>query len=1062
MRISDSNLPVDASPFALSSASSPTPAPSPIPITPTDPWNPSGHPSRVPASQGSAPAGVTRGNNPPPTLSLNAQKIQALPLEQQDALLQQNEAIANRESSLQNNYPTVEKQSGQRMQTLVNQIYGDGHDVHGLYLNRYAIRHLAGHPSHDHPELEAPEGTVIRSIPLSQVLQTNMPSHTVFDNEYRGDGQEYKIVTAADRTQKHDAATGVLDPAKLYHGLDNVDFKSEQTTAIERYYDAHGSEIAQLAKDKALTQLDVQHYTGGLDQRDYESIKKVLSGQGGGKIYTLSTGTHTLAGGFRIELDSGKNFTYLSQESRSYQAFKSEGEALDAIRARGKDADSAQAFVQKYSSQAGDPGLEHGTDAAKELQQRYGDGLRKQAFNGRQVDSLQYSRLLRGNQFDITHDPFGELTRESKKNDLQDAKQGIKSNADITAEDVNEWGGVTGQIIADTVGVFAPEIAAAKFGNSAKIVEAAADVEKAGQKEATLGEAADSTPGARLATAGSSGTTKPIEGSGSRGNLSLIDEVAKATARDQRLAAYASGKTTKGLSPNKDGLYDIGRETYVPLGKHTADELTQGVPLFRIRQQESDFRLVKPKEMLPDFNAPYVQQGEDGAFSATRPGLKGGMDDQVPGPSRKRSGPAQPDPGPSKKPSNQQRTSARRQAARNYTDEQGNHPFVRPDGSVNMIGYHRHLREQTARNYADEQGKHIFVRHDGSVDIAAYDRHTKEQTARNYIDEQGKSPFVRPDGSVDITGYYRLAKHRAARNYTDEQGNHPFVRPDGSVDTAGYYGSTRERIARNYTDERGDHPFVRPDGSVDISAYRRHATQRAARNYTDEQGNHPFVRPDGSLNKSAYYRHRREQDARHYTDAQGKHPFVRRDNSVNVAGYNRYIKEQSARNYTDKQGNHPFVRPDGSADTTGYARFTRGRAARNYTDRQGNHPFVRPDGTTAERDYENFIRQAVAGDRQLTAEQQKTVDEFVDKVWLHMVKDQDRPVIPTAEELLEENNLPHTAEQQQAIDDFDVDQFDVEEFDVDAFDNEVRLRTIDEQDRPDTPTTEEMLEEFNN
>jgi len=79
-----------------------------------------------------------------------------------------------------------------------------------------------------------------------------------------------------------------------------------------------------------------------------------------------------------------------------------------------------------------------------------------------------------------------------------------------------------------------------------------------------------------------------------------------------------------------------------------------------------------------------------------------------------------------------------------------------------------------------------------------------------------------------------------------------------------------------------------------------------------------------------------------------------------------------------------------------------------------------------------------------------------------MREDQDQPDIPIAKELLSENELPYTAEQQQAIDDFDVDEFDVEEFDVDAFDNEVRLRTIEEQGRPDTPTTEEMLEEFNN
>jgi hypothetical protein len=62
--------------------------------------------------------------------------------------------------------------------------------------------------------LEKPQGTVVRSIPLSQALQTNMPMHTVIGNEYRGDGQEYKIVTAAERTKKNTTTTPVYSIRK--------------------------------------------------------------------------------------------------------------------------------------------------------------------------------------------------------------------------------------------------------------------------------------------------------------------------------------------------------------------------------------------------------------------------------------------------------------------------------------------------------------------------------------------------------------------------------------------------------------------------------------------------------------------------------------------------------------------------------------------------------------------------------------------------------------------------------------------------------------------------------
>lgn len=615
------------------------------------------------------------------------------------------------------------------MQALVDQTYGGGHDVHGLYLNRYAPKPIAGHPNPD-PTLEKPQGTVVRSIPLWQVLQTNMPTHTVFGNEYRGDGQEYKIVTAADRTKKHDDATGVLDPEKLYHALNNVDFQTEQTTAINGYYDQHGPDLAQLAKDKALTQLDVQYYTGGLDQHDYESIKNLLSGQGGGKIYTLSTGTHTLAGGFRIALDSGKNFLWLSQESQPYQAFKNEAEALQAIPAQGKDPDSAQTFIQKYSSLGGDPGLEHGTDAAKELHQRSGDGVKNQAFNGREVDSTQYDRLLRGTQFEITHDPFGELTRESRKNDLQDAKQGIRSNGDITAEGAKKWGGIAGQVLADTVGVFAPEMAGAKLGSGAELGETVADAQKAGPKETPLGgKVAEGEPDIRPVLADSSSTTKPVAGPGPRGNLSLVDEVAKTTPADQRLAAYDSGKTTKGLSPDKDGVYDIDGNTFVPLGKHTPDELKQGVRLYQMTRWQGYNRLIKPGGGIPDFNAPYVQQGENGAFTATRPGLKGGMEEQVPGPS-------QPQPSTSKAAQATQRFWTDDRISKDLQSTDINNPGIRRTDTIWRPwenGPEFYENPSTGQRYVKtNSGRFLRVSQDNHGLLRAF-RRTDHDTARGPV-----------------------------------------------------------------------------------------------------------------------------------------------------------------------------------------------------------------------------------------------------------------------------------------------------------------------------------------
>ena len=86
--------------------------------------------------------------------------------------------------------------------------------------------------------------------------------------------------------------------------------------------------------------------------------------------------------------------------------------------------------------------------------------------------------------------------------------------------------------------------------------------------------------------------------------------------------------------------------------------------------------------------------------------------------------------------------------------------------------YYRHLTKQTARNYTDAEGKHPFVKANGEIDMAAYYRHLTKQKARNYTDAEGKHPFVKANGELDMPAYYRHRDERAARNYTDANGKH--------------------------------------------------------------------------------------------------------------------------------------------------------------------------------------------------------------------------------------------------------------------------------------------------
>jgi Leucine-rich repeat (LRR) protein len=530
-------LPTDSQPTATPAGPSPSPGLILQPqITPTPhPW-PSAHPipppsnsyARLPRSAENtaaigAPNQIGNGGTPtvPSRLSPGAQKLQQLPPPQQDALIQQNQSTKAQQMSLLKAYPSLPKEAIARMQQWVDDTYGSGHDVTKLYLVRYG-KDPHGHPSHTehNPALDR-EGAPAETIPLWKVLQDNMANGSLFGNDYNADRQEYKIVDASDVGKKYSDARGVLDPEKLYDTRGKVNFKVEHGKAVDRYYREHHDDIAEWAKQRALMQLDVQHATGNLDDSDYTSLKNVLERGEGGKIYTLSLGDntiggsgrfaadYTLAGGLRIELPSGRNFTYLPKEEQPYRPFDNDLDAIASIRDNGKDPKKPREFVEKYRSLLGDPAVENPL-AVKDMQEATVEGVFRRSHGN-------FKQLLHGNERDITHDPFGELTAASHANDSQDAWDGIQSDTDIRRATVGKWGN-TGLEILATLPVGAEGIGAVVKGGRAALGELAA------------GEAEDIVASAAPAGAAAGrGTAKTVaedvaEGSGN-GNLGAIDEL---------------------------------------------------------------------------------------------------------------------------------------------------------------------------------------------------------------------------------------------------------------------------------------------------------------------------------------------------------------------------------------------------------------------------------------------------------------------------------------------------------------------------------------------------------
>ena len=527
-------LPTDSQPTAT------TPEPSPSlslilqpQITPTPhPW-PSARPipppsngyARLPRSVENtaaigAPNQIGNSGTPPvpSRLSPDAQKLQQLPQAQRDALIQRNQSSKEQQTSLLKAYPSLPKEAIARMQQWVDDTYGSGHDVTKLYLVRYG-KNPHGHPSHTehNPALDR-EGAPAEAIPLWKVLQNNMANGSLFGNDYSANRQKYKIVDASDVGKKYSDARGVLDPEKLYDTRGKVNFKVDHGKAVDRYYREHHDDIAKWAKQRALVQLDVQHATGNLDDSDYTSLKNVLERGEGGKIYTLSLGDntiggsgrfaadYTLAGGLRIELPSGRNFTYLPKEEQPYRPFDNDLDAIASIRDNGKDLKKSKEFVEKYRSLLGDPAVENPL-AVKDMQEATVEGVFRRSHGN-------FKQLLHGKERDITHDPFGELTAASHANDSQDAWDGIQSDTDIRRATVGKWGN-TGLEILATLPIGAEGIGGVMKGGRAALGKLAA------------GEAEDIVT--QAGAAAGRGTAKTVtedvaEGSGD-GNLGAIDEL---------------------------------------------------------------------------------------------------------------------------------------------------------------------------------------------------------------------------------------------------------------------------------------------------------------------------------------------------------------------------------------------------------------------------------------------------------------------------------------------------------------------------------------------------------
>jgi hypothetical protein len=936
-------------PDTHSASTTPQPSPSPGPApqlqaVPTpSPWqsasstpSPASLYTRAPRSVQIHSSGntdsISRTDANPPPLSPQAQKLQQLPKAQQDSLIQQGTSIDAQKNTLLKTYPSVSKQALARMQAWVDETYGPGHDASTLYLVRYG-KDPHGHPSHtnSNPKLDQ-EGVAAETTPLWQVLQNNMSNGSLFGNDYSANRDQYKIVDASDINKNYNDANGLLDPEKLYNARDKVDFKSEQTASVDTYYGNHHQDVAQWAKQRALTQLEVQHATGGVSDADYTSIKNLLETGKGGKVFTLATGQYVLAGGLRIQLDSGRNFTYLPKEDYPYQPFANSWDATASIRKYGDDPKQATDFVGKYRSLLGDPNLEN-TNAVQDLQDGSTSKLNKLPAN---MTSEEVYKAHHGREYDITRDPFGELATASHRNDKQDVQDGVKSNADIRDATLKKWGNIALEVAMDV----APVLPGGELGEGGEAAAEGSELVGNGIKdgeEASVAAQAGARDGVAEGSAG--GVSKAgVKGTGD-GNLGAIDELKNTMPMsDQlsaRLAPLKADVDPQKLVLNKElGLYQDRSA-----GTLEGDDRTfvlDGKNYYQVKEQDNHHVIVNPRHPnMVTGGVPVKLNGKGGvkAFLADTPGIKGGGDSAV--------------------------LQARdRNSARLFINAEGDHPFVRRDGSVDVLGYRRYWKDESyARNFMDEQGHHPFRSTEGKGNVDSYRRFMDDEAAaRNVTDALGNHPFVRPDGSVNMAAYQDHQIEKAARNYQKGTGKYPFRQADGSTNVAGYNKKmTSEALKRRYTNAQGKQPFIMSTGDTNSLAYDNYIwREREASQFKDPFGNRPFVGVDGSVDVDRYTRYkpyRTEQDQRLISEIRGHAP----PGNVDWIAYKQHRSwEIAARRFTDVDGNHPFLRPDGGADVDGYRRMTfpddpyspviqqhvMEDAARYYRNADGSHPYV--------------------------------------------------------------------------------------------------------------------------
>ncbi|GGA27624.1 hypothetical protein GCM10010981_15460 [Dyella nitratireducens] len=881
--------------------------------------------------------------------------------------MQQNTEIKHQHTSLLKAYPFLPTQARARMQKWVDETYGSDHDVTQLYLVRYG-KDPHGHPSGNNPALDQ-EGAPAVTIPLWEVLQNNMPNSSLIGNDYSANRREYKIIDASDRGKKYDDAKSVLDPEKLYQTKGNVNFKVDLAKDIDQFYDVHKVDAPEWAKQRALTQLEVQHRTGQLSEDRYKGLKTVLETGKGGKIYTLSMGDNTtggsgrfafdftLAGGMRIELDSGENFTYLPKEKQPYQAFDNALDAIESVRKHGRSRQEAREFVSKYRSLLGDPSMENPL-AIKDMQNATPDAVFRRSHGN-------YLQLMHGKERDITHDPFGELTKASHDNDSQDAWDGIKSNTDISRATFEKWGGAgllilstlpiglegvgaVGQGVRNTLGRLAGE-GSEEVAGAAETAATAAG--RGGAEGVAEGAASEASKGAAMATGD--------------GNLGVIDELEHINhppsgVAPSNLSSLKAEVDPGKLALNKErGVYQLPGAT--TLGGDDREFVIHEKAAYQLAPGQGENRIIVDPRWPNHVTGgvPVKLDGKGGVeqFLQGSPGLKGGADDP-PQPSTS----SQARPSTSSNQGAQTLTQRDMESARNYRAEDGSRPYATgPNGTVShwdLERFRQYWKDETyAWYFAGEDGSHPFRLASGRGDGAAYQRYmNNEARARTIMDEHSRPRFVKDNGSVDMDAYRDNEMKLQASNYWDYWGRRVYSAEfnGGMVNVDDYKARMNKfQQARKFTNEQGEQPFIKSNGDTDDARYRK-TSAKELESIQRNTGNIRVEQPQAAASSEPAYM----QDARKVLDDKGNPRFVRHDNSVDMRAYGQYRwDERYIFNDNYVRGNQKFMRGR-EPDVDGYREYKANETrARNFTDGLGERPFRRADNSGDVNRYLRFMGQ---------------------------------------------------------------------------------------------------------